>query len=83
MNGKAAKKIRQQYSREFRSEVKKEAKRLLDEQRHELDGAVDRFKDKLFKPRPHWVPVWVWRKLIFLVANELEVELNGLIDDKI
>lgn len=83
MNGRQAKKIRQQYSREFRAEVKKEARKLVEEQRGEIDGAVDRFKKSLFKPRPKWVPRRIWLWVMGLTANMLEVEINGLIDDKV
>lgn len=80
MNGRQAKKIRQQYSRDFREEAKRMAVEMVKEKTKEMDENIEKFKSKIFKPRPKWIPRAMWRFMVGRVANITEVSLNGLTD---
>lgn len=53
MNSKNAKKLKQMYRREVRKEAKKSLRQFSD----------------MIRPKPRYIPTWLWRKLLELVIK--------------
>lgn len=73
MNGKAAKKIRQQYRREFREEVRNEAHALVEQR---LAEQKEQLTAKVFKTRkPVMLPRFIWNLMLRTVCTRAGVAL--------
>lgn len=78
MSGKANKKIRQQFAREYRAKALEGAQDMLKKHSREMDERREALNDKLFKTRPKLVPVFVWRLLLKAVCNYKELRMQGI-----